>query len=54
MARVGVGMATAGLAYLLFDGFLVNRHGELIWSGTTSTCELLAYVESTPKEMHGA
>ena len=30
-------LATAGLGYLLFNGFLVNRYGELTWDGTTST-----------------
>jgi hypothetical protein len=36
--------AVAALAYLLFDGFLVNRHGELTWDGTTSTWYLTAFV----------
>ena len=30
------GLVTAAVGYLLFDGFLVNRHGELAWAGTTS------------------
>lgn len=29
-------LVTAGLGYLLFCGFLVNRYGELTWDGTTS------------------
>jgi hypothetical protein len=29
-------LAVAGIGYLLYDGFLVNRHGDLIWDGTTS------------------
>jgi hypothetical protein len=29
-------LSTAAVGYLLFDGFLVNRHGELAWTGTTS------------------
>ncbi len=34
---VRASLATAGLAYLLFDGLLVNGYGELSWTGTTST-----------------
>lgn len=29
-------LATAGVGYLLFTGFLVNRYGELTWHGTTA------------------
>jgi len=28
--------AVAGIGYLLYDGFLVNRYGDLTWEGTTS------------------
>jgi hypothetical protein len=30
------GLATAGLGYLVFNGFLVNRFGELTWNGMNS------------------
>jgi len=33
-ARAAV--ATAGVGFLLFDGFLVNRYGDLSWHGRTS------------------
>jgi hypothetical protein len=33
---VGAAFAVAGLGYLLFNGFLVNRLGELTWDGTAS------------------
>jgi hypothetical protein len=29
------GLITAGLGFLLFDGFPANRYGELTWGGTT-------------------
>jgi hypothetical protein len=41
---VRAGLATAGLGYLLFDGFLVNRYGELTWDGTTTIWCLVAFV----------
>ncbi len=37
-ARAAV--ATGGLGYLLFNGFLVNRYGELTWDGTTSAWQI--------------
>jgi len=36
-------LAVAGLGYLLFTGFLVNRYGELTWDGTTSTWYLTVF-----------
>ncbi len=36
-------LAVAGLGYLLFTGFLVNRYGELTWDGTTSTWHLTVF-----------
>jgi hypothetical protein len=35
VADTRVSLVTAGLGYLLFDGFLVNRFGDLTWDGTT-------------------
>jgi hypothetical protein len=35
--------AVAGLAYLLFTGFLLNRYGDLTWDGTTSVWHLVAF-----------
>ena len=40
---VRVSLVTAGLTYLLFDGFLVNRYGELSWDGTTSAWHLFGF-----------
>jgi hypothetical protein len=37
------GLAAGGLGYLLFDGFLVNRYGELTWTGRTSVWHLAAF-----------
>jgi hypothetical protein len=37
-------LATAGLGYLLFNGFLVNRAGELTWIGTTNVWQLGVFV----------
>jgi hypothetical protein len=34
----------AVLGYLLFDGFLVNRFGDLTWSGTTSVWPVAAFL----------
>lgn len=36
--------AVTTVAYLLFDGFLVNKHGELSWDGTTSMSHLAVFV----------
>jgi hypothetical protein len=33
-------LATAGLSCLVFDGFLVNRYGELTWDGITSVWQV--------------
>jgi hypothetical protein len=38
------GLATAGLGYLVFNGFLVNRYGELTWDGTPSVWHLAMFV----------
>ena len=38
---VRAALATGAVGYLLFDGFLVNRYGDLTWPGTTS---LVAFV----------
>jgi hypothetical protein len=40
-ARASV--VTAGLGYLLFTGFLMNRYGELTWGGTTSLRQLIVF-----------
>lgn len=40
---IRAGLAAGGLGYLLFDGFLVNRYGELTWTGTTSVWHLVAF-----------
>jgi hypothetical protein len=40
---VRAGLAAGGLGYLLFDGFLVNRYGELTWTGRTSVWHLAAF-----------
>jgi len=39
----GIHLAVAGLGYLLFIGFLVNRYGELTWDGTTSAWYLTVF-----------
>ncbi len=36
VADAPASLVTAGLGYLLFTGFLVNRYGDLTWDGTTS------------------
>lgn len=41
---VRAGLVTGGLGYLLFDGFLVNRYGELSWTGTTSMWHVSVFV----------
>ncbi|MGN9907667.1 hypothetical protein ACTMTJ_08955 [Phytohabitans sp. LJ34] len=38
VADTWAALVTAGLGCLLFDGFLVNRFGDLTWDGTTSMC----------------
>jgi hypothetical protein len=43
MADTGAGVAVAALAYLLFNGFLVNQHGELTWDGTASVWHLAVF-----------
>lgn len=40
-------LATAGLGYLLFTGFLVNRFGELTWDSATTLWTLLVFVLAT-------
>jgi len=40
-------LATAGIGYLLFNGFLVNTRGELSWHGTTSLGHLLVLGTAT-------
>jgi hypothetical protein len=35
VADTRASLVTAGLGYLLFDGFLVNRFGDRTWDGTT-------------------
>lgn len=40
VADTRAALITAGLGYLLFDGFLVNRFGDLTWDGTTSLWHL--------------
>lgn len=40
-ARAGAPIAVLG--YLLFNGFLVNRFGDLTWSGTTSGWQVAAF-----------
>jgi hypothetical protein len=32
---------TAGLGYLVFNGFLLNRYGELSWSGRASASQVV-------------
>lgn len=36
-------LSTAAVGYLLFVGFLVNRHGELAWTGTTSVRDVAVF-----------
>jgi hypothetical protein len=38
--NAGAAVAAGGLGYLLFNGFLVNRYGELTWDGTTSAWQM--------------
>lgn len=35
--------ALGGIGYLLYVGFLVNRYGELSWSGRDTWCELAIF-----------
>jgi hypothetical protein len=37
------GFAVGGLAYLVFDGFLLNGLGELTWDGTTGLWHLAVF-----------
>ena len=37
-------LVTAVLGFLLFDGFLANRYGELTWNGTTSGWHVAVFV----------
>ena len=37
------GLATTGLGFLLFNGFLVNRYGELTWGGKSSMWQLAVF-----------
>jgi hypothetical protein len=46
VADARAGVAVAGMAYLLFDGFLVNRHGELTWGGATSVRHLAIFASA--------
>jgi hypothetical protein len=46
IADTGASVVVAGMAYLLFDGFLVNRHGELTWGGATSVRHLAIFVSA--------
>jgi len=41
LGDVQASLITAGLGYLLFDGFLVNRLGELTWDGAASQRRLV-------------
>lgn len=41
VADVRASLVTAGLGYLMFTGFLVNRYGELTWDGTTSVWRVI-------------
>jgi hypothetical protein len=36
-------LATAGIGFLIFDGFLLNRLGELTWNGKTSVWHLIIF-----------
>lgn len=40
-------LTVAGLAYLLFTGFLLNHYGDLTWDGTTSVWHLVAFLGAT-------
>jgi hypothetical protein len=43
VADAGASLATAGLGYLVFDGFLLNRLGELTWNGMTNVWHLINF-----------
>ncbi len=43
VADTGATFATAGIGYLLFNGFLVNGLGELTWNGMTSLWHLIVF-----------
>lgn len=47
VADTRASLATAALGFLLFDGFLVNRDGELSWDGRTTSWHLVAFVLAT-------
>jgi hypothetical protein len=40
VGQARAGLATVVVGFLLFNGFLVNRYGELSWDGTTSAWHL--------------
>jgi hypothetical protein len=42
-ATARASFAVAGIGYLIFDGFLVNRLGELTWEGMTSLWRLFVF-----------
>ncbi len=44
VADTRASLAVAALAYLLFNGFLANRYGELAWDGATSVWHLAIFV----------
>lgn len=43
VADTRASLTTAGLGYLLFNGFLVNHLGDLTWDGTTSMWHLMIF-----------
>jgi hypothetical protein len=43
VADTKASLAVAGIGYLLFNGFLMNRLGELIWDGMTSAWHLITF-----------
>jgi hypothetical protein len=43
VADTRASFATAGMGFLIFDGFLLNRLGELTWNGKTSVWHLSTF-----------
>lgn len=43
VADTRASLLTALIGFLLFDGFLVNRYGELTWDGTATAWNLMVF-----------